>query len=98
MVLNFFFVKMKLMNLRQRGLVMKNKIYIFWAIVVLVIACLVLIFTKPTKLGLDLVGGSRLVIEAQTTDTIGKITPEIIDRKSTRLNSSHQIISYAVFC
>src|SRR5258708_14076199 len=24
--------------------------------------------------------------------------PEIIDRKSTRLNSSHQIISYAVFC
>src|SRR5258708_9669000 len=23
---------------------------------------------------------------------------EIIDRKSTRLNSSHQIISYAVFC
>src|SRR5438552_17415344 len=24
--------------------------------------------------------------------------PEPIDRKSTRLNSSHQIISYAVFC
>src|SRR5258708_8911055 len=24
--------------------------------------------------------------------------PDIIDRKSTRLNSSHQIISYAVFC
>src|SRR5258708_16814082 len=24
--------------------------------------------------------------------------PETIDRKSTRLNSSHQIISYAVFC
>src|SRR5947208_12730105 len=24
--------------------------------------------------------------------------PEIPDRKSTRLNSSHQIISYAVFC
>src|SRR5258708_21270275 len=23
---------------------------------------------------------------------------EVIDRKSTRLNSSHQIISYAVFC
>src|SRR5258708_14124699 len=23
---------------------------------------------------------------------------ELIDRKSTRLNSSHQIISYAVFC
>ena len=26
------------------------------------------------------------------------IAYEIIDRKSTRLNSSHQIISYAVFC
>src|SRR5258708_10314246 len=24
--------------------------------------------------------------------------PECLDRKSTRLNSSHQIISYAVFC
>src|SRR5438552_13865122 len=24
--------------------------------------------------------------------------PAIVDRKSTRLNSSHQIISYAVFC
>src|SRR5258708_29948189 len=24
--------------------------------------------------------------------------PDAIDRKSTRLNSSHQIISYAVFC
>src|SRR5438552_14967941 len=25
-------------------------------------------------------------------------TPALTDRKSTRLNSSHQIISYAVFC
>src|SRR5258708_17013200 len=24
--------------------------------------------------------------------------PSVLDRKSTRLNSSHQIISYAVFC
>src|SRR5258708_10669646 len=28
----------------------------------------------------------------------GKIVAGRIDRKSTRLNSSHQIISYAVFC
>src|SRR2546426_7028526 len=27
-----------------------------------------------------------------------KITPSDIDRKSTRLNSSHLVISYAVFC
>src|SRR5258708_17511822 len=26
------------------------------------------------------------------------LRPKFIDRKSTRLNSSHQIISYAVFC
>src|SRR5258708_22049647 len=25
-------------------------------------------------------------------------TVDVVDRKSTRLNSSHQIISYAVFC
>src|SRR5258708_20728267 len=28
----------------------------------------------------------------------GGALPEHLDRKSTRLNSSHQIISYAVFC
>src|SRR5688500_19518828 len=27
-----------------------------------------------------------------------KLSPEIQDRKSTRLNSSHLVISYAVFC
>src|SRR5207244_10924066 len=26
------------------------------------------------------------------------LAPQVADRKSTRLNSSHQIISYAVFC
>src|SRR5258708_31830711 len=28
----------------------------------------------------------------------GLLVPKYLDRKSTRLNSSHQIISYAVFC
>src|SRR3990170_7818079 len=37
-------------------------------------------------------GGNPSVILAQC------IIPDIEDRKSTRLNSSHQIISYAVFC
>src|SRR5258708_13119138 len=31
------------------------------------------------------------------TPTAG-VKPMLVDRKSTRLNSSHQIISYAVFC
>ena len=36
-------------------------------------------FTLPPKLGLDLVGGSRLTLEAQTTDTIAAITPDMMD-------------------
>ena len=55
---------------------MKNKLMLFWAIAAIVIASIVVICTKPTKLGLDLVGGSRLVLEAQTTDTIAQITPD----------------------
>src|SRR5258708_14133625 len=31
-------------------------------------------------------------------DRPGPIQGDMVDRKSTRLNSSHQIISYAVFC
>ena len=59
---------------------MKNKILMFWFIVAVVIVSSVLIFVKPTKLGLDLVGGSRLVLEAETTDSIAKITPEVMNR------------------
>lgn len=58
---------------------MKNKKMLFWIIVGIVLVCTGIIFAKPTKLGLDLVGGSRLVLEAQTTDTIAKITPEMMD-------------------
>src|SRR3712207_8973824 len=31
-------------------------------------------------------------------DRVGELQPEPADRKSTRLNSSHANISYAVFC
>ena len=58
---------------------MKNKKVMFWAIILLVIAAVIVIFNKPTKLGLDLVGGSRLVLEAQKTATIAKITPDMMD-------------------
>ena len=58
---------------------MKNKILMFWAIMALTIFSVVMIVIKPTKLGLDLVGGSRLVLEAQTTPTVAKITPEMMD-------------------
>ena len=58
---------------------MKNKKLMFWIIVALVIVAVVAIVKKPTKLGLDLVGGSRIVLEAQTTDTIAKITPDMMN-------------------
>lgn len=58
---------------------MKNKKIMFWAIAAIVLVCAAVIFTKPTKLGLDLVGGSRLVLEAQTTPTVAKITPDMMD-------------------
>ncbi len=58
---------------------MKNKKLMFWMIIALVIAAVFIIIKKPTKLGLDLVGGSRIVLEAQTTDTIAKITPDMMN-------------------
>src|SRR5258708_31349098 len=39
----------------------------------------------------------RWILLENSFPTISNLT-EIRDRKSTRLNSSHQIISYAVFC
>ncbi len=59
---------------------MKNKIILFWEIVLIVIASIVTICVKPTKLGLDLVGGSRLVLEAETTKNIATITPDVMSR------------------
>jgi preprotein translocase subunit SecD len=58
---------------------MRNKIILFWVIVLVVIASLVVVFKKPTKLGLDLVGGSSLVLEAQISAAIPKITPDMMD-------------------
>src|SRR5258707_8172719 len=37
-------------------------------------------------------------IQVGRFDLAGHALPELIDRKSTRLNSSHANISYAVFC
>ena len=57
---------------------MKNKLILFWAIVGIIICSIFVIIKNPTKFGLDLVGGSRLVLEAQTTDTIAQITPDMM--------------------
>src|SRR5258708_23652270 len=44
--------------------------------------------------------GTPLGIKAEPVMKRGELVPDslVLDRKSTRLNSSHQIISYAVFC
>lgn len=56
---------------------MKNKLILFWAIVLIVIVSIATIIHKPTKLGLDLVGGSRLVLEAQPLNG-AQVTPDMM--------------------
>src|SRR5688500_7178777 len=53
----------------------------------------------------ELAAGVQLVIAksiekiyGQNSQNIGLLTSTDLDRKSTRLNSSHLVISYAVFC
>src|SRR5690554_7062598 len=38
------------------------------------------------------------VVAYEPNDTLAKVLTFLLDRKSTRLNSSHVRISYAVFC
>ena len=66
---------------------MKNKIIMFWAIVILTIISIVIIKVKPIPLGLDLVGGSRIVLEAQTTETISTITQDMMDGLKSALEN-----------
>src|SRR5256886_4322072 len=50
--------------------------------------------------GADFVGATRLMVQARVSFTSPlpvSMLPKL-DRKSTRLNSSHSQISYAVFC
>src|SRR5258708_22706504 len=58
-------------------------------IAAMIIACAVPLLSQTM-----LTAGLRGVLRASPTSS--EIT--LTDRKSTRLNSSHQIISYAVFC
>src|SRR2546426_2785884 len=52
------------------------------------------------SLGAAIQAGKILLIVGLLIVLVGKIGPTMrrIDRKSTRLNSSHLVISYAVFC
>ncbi|MBR1424237.1 protein translocase subunit SecD [bacterium] len=59
----------------------------FWAIVAIVITSLFIVYKKPTKLGLDLVGGSRIMLEAKTTETVPAITQEVMNRLQFAIES-----------
>ena len=80
---------------------MKNKLIMFWAIVIIVIASIVTICVKPTKLGLDLVGGSRLVLEAQPANN-AVVTPDMmsslqfaIENRVNKLGVSETVVQRA---
>ena len=80
---------------------MKNKLTLFWAIVIIVIASIITICSKPTKLGLDLVGGSRLVLEAQPPVNI-QLTPDMmsslqfaIENRVNKLGVSETVVQRA---
>src|SRR5207244_10214284 len=59
---------------------------------------------SPRTVGLHIARGDRAATERTVAGVDGGSTIRLSDsrgardRKSTRLNSSHQIISYAVFC
>src|SRR5256885_5580997 len=42
--------------------------------------------------------GARVAINGRHEDSVEHAAQQLSDRKSTRLNSSHLVISYAVFC
>ncbi len=58
---------------------MKNKLILFWLIIAVALASAFVVYKKPASLGLDLVGGARLMLEAQTSASVPNITPEIMD-------------------
>src|SRR5947208_10211126 len=58
-----------------------------------------LVLTLPQGMSREREGLLRLYgARVEITESLGGMNEAVIDRKSTRLNSSHQIISYAVFC
>src|SRR5215213_4999186 len=58
----------------------RRNLFVLLTIVGLVAASLAVIFTKPTRLGLDLQGGVQLVYEARPTKQQPEINQEALDR------------------
>jgi preprotein translocase subunit SecD len=48
-------------------------------ILLLILGAIVVITQIPTRLGLDLRGGSQLTLQVKTTDKVKEITPRILE-------------------
>src|SRR5258708_15259214 len=55
-------------------------------------------YTTLFRSALTGLGGAQFLRGINVAERCGLVVEGYLDRKSTRLNSSHQIISYAVFC
>src|SRR2546429_6505659 len=53
---------------------------------------------RPVRTGSSRIDHRRATASGATLGRVGGQQPAPLDRKSTRLNSSHGYISYAVFC
>ena len=76
--------------------------YGLWMIAVLVLVCIALLIWHRAK-SLTRAEVNVAGVTGQVSSLEDKVTEQAqqladIDRKSTRLNSSHVVISYAVFC
>jgi SecD/SecF fusion protein len=58
----------------------RRNLFVLLIVVALTIASVVVILSQPTKLGLDLKGGTSLVYQGQPTPQQPEVTPEAIDR------------------
>src|SRR2546430_13205400 len=61
-------------------------------------ACLFFGFTDALQIRLQSVSFQGFPVPVQFIQALPYIVTLLVDRKSTRLNSSHSQISYAVFC
>src|SRR5439155_19052656 len=62
------------------------------------VPCSALVVKKGSNTRSRISGGTPGPVSSTVTTTCLPVTVEDTDRKSTRLNSSHVAISYAVFC
>src|SRR5258708_18309967 len=76
-------------NKSANNLYLAPSIMVCWVEIVKLLFC----FLIESLIG----GGFGNIFQERIYNIVWLVVPAFLDRKSTRLNSSHQIISYAVF-